>query len=63
MLHLFPGLLGLWPWLPCSLGSLPGGPAGSGAHCLLFPLGPAMKTSVWGFFFSPPCSKFSGKYN
>lgn len=27
-------------------------PAGSaGAHRLLFPLGPAMKTSVWGFFF------------
>lgn len=39
-------------------------PAGSaGMHRLLFPLGPAMKTSVWGFFFSPPCSKFSGKYN
>ena len=23
----------------------------AGAHRLLFPLGPAMKTSVWGFFF------------
>lgn len=38
-------------------------PAGSAsAHRLLFPLGPAMKTSVWGLF-SPPCGKFSGKYN
>lgn len=37
--------LGCW-------GSGLGLPAGSaGTHRLLFPLGPAMKTSVWGFFF------------
>lgn len=37
--------LGCW-------GSGLGLPAGSaGTHRLFFPLGPAMKTSVWGFFF------------
>lgn len=55
MLHLFPGLLGLWPWL---------GQPEALARIAFFSHWVQQWRRVFGvFFFSPPCGKFSGKYN
>lgn len=63
MLHLFPDLLGLWPLFPRSLRLCLAGRLEALAHIAFFSHWVQQWRRVFGDFFSPRCSKFSGKYN